>query len=195
MTRVLIIDDDSPARAGLARHLSACGYEVAGESSSIGSAAQLAQTKAPEVLLMTADLPEIDPGEAAQIVMNGKPVALVMMSQRHDATTIARARSAGASGYLVKPFRAEEVRPAIEIAISCFQALAKLREEISTLKQTLQQRKIIERAKGLLMEQRKLSEEQAYTLLKKASMRGRKPMADIAEAILMAGGLLSPKEK
>ena len=94
-------------------------------------------------------------------------------------------------GYLVKPLRAEELRPTIELALSRFQQFASLQEENSTLKETLEARKIIERAKGLLMEQRKLSEEQAYSLIKKASMNMRKPMADVAQAILLAGGLLA----
>ena len=83
------------------------------------------------------------------------------------------------------------MRPTIELALSRFQQFASLQEENSTLKETLEARKIIERAKGLLMEQRKLSEEQAYSLIKKASMNMRKPMADVAQAILLAGGLLA----
>jgi response regulator NasT len=96
--------------------------------------------------------------------------------------------------YLAKPLRNEELKPAVELAISRFQDFASLREENSALKENLEARKLIERAKGLLMDQRKLSEEQAYTLLKKASMNMRKPMADVAQAILVAGGLLTDKK-
>jgi response regulator NasT len=91
-------------------------------------------------------------------------------------------------GYLVKPLRAEELSPTIELAITRFQDFLSLREENSTLKVNLEARKLIERAKGLLMEQRKLTEEQAYTLIKKTSMNMRKPMADVAQAIILAGG-------
>jgi two-component system, response regulator PdtaR len=90
-------------------------------------------------------------------------------------------------GYLVKPLRAEELSPTIELAITRYQDFFSLRAENSTLKENLESRKLIERAKGLLMEQRKLSEEQAYTLIKKTSMNMRKPMSDVAQAIILAG--------
>ena len=93
--------------------------------------------------------------------------------------------------YLVKPLRAEELAPAIELAVSRFGDFVSLQEEVSTLKLNLEERKLIERAKGLLMEQRHISEAQAYSLMKKASMNMRKPMSDIAQAILLAGGLLT----
>lgn len=92
-------------------------------------------------------------------------------------------------GYLVKPLRGAEIGPTIELAISRFHDFLSLREENSTLKENLQARKVIERAKGLLMDQRKISEEQAYTLMKKTSMNMRKPMADVAQAIILAGGV------
>jgi len=92
-------------------------------------------------------------------------------------------------GYLVKPLRAPELSPAIELAITHFQDFVSLRAENSSLKENLEARKLIERAKGLLMIQRNLSEEQAYTLIKKTSMNMRKPMADVAQAILLAGGI------
>jgi AmiR/NasT family two-component response regulator len=84
--------------------------------------------------------------------------------------------------------RAAELSPTIELAITRFQDFLSLREENSTLKENLESRKLIERAKGLLMDQRKLTEEQAYTLLKKTSMNLRKPMGDVAQAIILAGG-------
>ena len=97
-------------------------------------------------------------------------------------------------GYLVKPLRDEELTPAIELAITRFQDYVSLRQENSALKENLEARKLIERAKGLLMDQRNLTEEQAYSLIKKASMNMRKPMADVAQAILLAGGLLTDKK-
>jgi response regulator NasT len=97
-----------------------------------------------------------------------------------------RATKAGVMALLLKPVRVEAVGPAIELAISRFKDFAALQQENQSLKENLESRKIIERAKGLLMEQRRLSEEQAYSLMKKTSMNTRKPMAEVARAILVA---------
>ncbi|TMA85493.1 MAG: ANTAR domain-containing protein [Deltaproteobacteria bacterium] len=121
-------------------------------------------------------------------MMHAQPLPVVLITSHYDAATIERAKQAGVMGYLVKPLRAEELSPTIELAITRFQDFLSLREENSTLKVNLEARKLIERAKGLLMEQRKLTEEQAYTLIKKTSMNMRKPMADVAQAIILAGG-------
>ena len=193
MTRVLVIDDHKPSRLHLSRILPECGYEIAGEAASGKSAVVFACTTSPDVILLAVGLPDMDGIQAAQEIMDAKPLPVIIITSHCDAATIERAKNAGVMGYLVKPLRAEELRPAIELAISRFQEFATLQEENSTLKETLEARKIIERAKGMLMEHRKLSEEQAYSLIKKASMNMRKPMADVAQAILLAGGLLNDK--
>jgi response regulator NasT len=126
--------------------------------------------------------------------MRLKPLPIVVVTSHYDAATVERAKQAGIMAYLAKPLRSEEVKPAIELAISRFQDFVSLREENSALKENLEARKLIERAKGLLMDQRNLTEEQAYSLLKKASMNMRKPMVDVAQAILVAGGLLTEKK-
>jgi response regulator NasT len=191
MRRVLVIDDHEPSRARLSGILRECGYDVVGELATGKGAVVFARAKNPEVILMAVGLPDIDGIQAAEEIIQSKPLPIVLLTSRYDAETIERAKSAGVMGYLVKPLRAEELRPTIELALSRFQQFASLREENSTLKETLEARKTIERAKGLLMEQRKLSEEQAYSLIKRASMNMRKPMADVAQAILLAGGLLA----
>jgi len=137
---------------------------------------------------MAVGLPDIDGIQAASDMMRAQPLPVVLITSHYDAATIERAKQAGVMGYLVKPLRAEELGPTIELAITRFQDFLSLREENSTLKVNLEARKLIERAKGLLMEQRKLTEEQAYTLIKKTSMNMRKPMVDVAQAIILAGG-------
>jgi len=139
---------------------------------------------------MAVGLPDIDGIQAASDMMRAQPLPVVLITSHCDAATIERAKQAGVMGYLVKPLRAEELSPTIELAITRFQDFVSLREENSTLKVNLEARKLIERAKGLLMEQRKLTEDQAYTLIKKTSMNMRKPMADVAQAIILAGGFL-----
>jgi response regulator NasT len=126
--------------------------------------------------------------------MQTRPLPIVLVTSHYDPATVERAKIAGIMGYLVKPLRREELSPAIELAITRFQDFVSLRAENATLKDNLEARKLIERAKGLLMDQRKLTEEQAYSLIKKTSMNMRKPMADVAQAILLAGGLLADKK-
>jgi response regulator NasT len=154
----------------------------------------LAQTAAPDALLMAVGLGDTDGIDAARDLMQTRPLPIVLVTSHYDPATVERAKIAGIMGYLVKPLRREELSPAIELAITRFQDFVSLRAENATLKDNLEARKLIERAKGLLMDQRKLTEEQAYSLIKKTSMNMRKPMADVAQAILLAGGLLADKK-
>jgi response regulator NasT len=188
MRRVLVIDDHEPSRRHLIETLNAGKYEIAGEGASGKSALALARSATPDVIVMAVGLPDIDGIEAARDLMRAQPLPVVLITSHYDMATIDRAKQAGVMAYLVKPLRAEELSPTIELAITRFQDFLSLREENSTLKENLEARKLIERAKGLLMEQRKLTEEQAYTLIKKTSMNMRKPMADVAQAIILAGG-------
>jgi two-component system, response regulator PdtaR len=194
MRRVLVIDDHDPSRAEMVKTLRACGYEIAGEGASGRAAITLAQTAQPDALLMAVGLCDMDGIDAARGLMQSKPLPIVLLTSHYDQATVERAKRAQIMAYLVKPLRREELTPALEVAITRFHEFASLQEENSALKENLQARKLIERAKGLLMEQRKLSEEQAYSLMKKTSMNMRKPMADVAQAILVAGGLLADKK-
>lgn len=190
MRRVLVIDDHEPSRRHLVRTLTEAKYEIAGEGASGKSALMLARSAAPDVIVMAVGLPDMDGIEAAREMMRAQPVPIVLITSHYDTATIERAKQAGVMAYLVKPLRAEELSPTLELAITRYQEFLSLHQENSTLKENLASRKLIERAKGLLMEQRKLSEEQAYTLIKRTSMDKRKPMVDVAQAILLAGGVL-----
>jgi response regulator NasT len=190
MRRVLVIDDHEPSRRHLVRTLTEAKYEIAGEGASGESALRLARSAAPDVILMAVGLPDMDGIEAAREMMRAQPLPIVLITSHYDTATIERAKQAGVMACLVKPLRAEELSPTLELAVTRYQDFLSLHQENSTLKENLASRKLIERAKGLLMEQRKLSEEQAYTLIKKTSMDKRKPMSDVAQAILLAGGVL-----
>ena len=188
MRRVLIIDDHTRSRAHLVTTLKERGYELVGEATTGKLALVMARAARPEIILMAVGLPDMDGIEAARQLMQVQPLPIVLLTSHYDAATVERAKQAGVMGYLVKPLRTAELTPAIELAITRFTDCSSLRAENSNLKESLQARKLIERAKGLLMSQRNLSEEQAYTLLKKTSMNVRKPMAEIAQAIISAGG-------
>ncbi|MGZ8453623.1 MAG: ANTAR domain-containing response regulator [Candidatus Binatia bacterium] len=191
MKKVLVIDDHEPSRRQLIQSLHGCGYQIAAEGSSGRVASALARASAAEVIVMAVGLVDLDGIDAAREIMQSDPLPIVLVTSHADPSTVARATNAGVMSYLVKPLRVEELAPAIELAVSRFREFVSLRDEVSTLKLNLEERKLIERAKGLLMEQRHLSEERAYSLMKKASMNMRKPMSDIAQAILLAGGLLT----
>ena len=189
MRRVLVIDDHESSRKQIVATLKNGGYEVAGEGTSGESALPLARAASPDVLLMAVGLPDVDGIDAARDVMRAQPMPIVLVTSHFDSKTVERAKTVGVRGYLVKPLRAAELSPAIELAIAQFRDFVSLSAENATLKETLAARKLIERAKGLLMEQKHMSEDQAYTLIKKTSMNMRKPMADVAQAIILAGGL------
>lgn len=146
------------------------------------------------MVLIAVGLPDIDGIQTTSNIMRVNPVPIILVTSHHDAATVARAIKSGAMAYLIKPLRKGELSPAIELAISRFQEVVSLQRENETLKENLESRKVIERAKGMLMEQRGLTEEQAYSLIKKASMNMRKPMMDVAEAIVLAEGLLKTRK-
>jgi two-component system, response regulator PdtaR len=186
MSRVLVIDDHDPSRENLVSSLKGSGYEVVGEGTSGATGLALAATTAPDITLMAVGLPDLDGVQAARKIMQAHPHAILLLTSHNDKTTIDRAARAGLMGYLVKPLRECELRPAIELALARFQEFATLQKENEDLKKDLGARKIIERAKGILMESRRLTEADAFQLLKRQSMNTRKPMAEIAHAIVLA---------
>jgi response regulator NasT len=186
MRRVLVIDDHEPSRQHLSKILLERGYEIVGEGSSGKLALALARTTTPDVMLMAVGLADLDGIQAASEILENFHLPIVLITSHYDAKTVERATKAGVMALLLKPVRVEAVSPAIELAISRFKDFLAVQQENESLKENLESRKIIERAKGLLMEQRGLSEERAYSLIKKTSMNMRKPMADIAQAILVA---------
>jgi len=186
MRRVLVIDDHEPSRQHLSKILIERGYEIVGEGSSGKLALALARTTTPDVMLMAVGLADLDGIQAASEILENFHLPIVLITSHYDAATVERATKAGVMALLLKPVRVEAVGPAIELAISRFKDFLAVQQENESLKENLESRKIIERAKGLLMEQRGLSEEQAYSLIKKTSMNMRKPMADVAQAILVA---------
>ena len=194
MRRVLVIDDHEPSRKYLVELLIQRGYEIAGEGVSGELALTMAETLAPDVILMAVGLSDLDGIDAARAILRSNPLPIILLTSHFDAATIDRAKQAGVMAYLVKPLRAEELSPTIELAISRFREFSSLQEENSTLKENLAGRKLIERAKGLLMAQRNISEAEAYSLIKKASMNMRKPMADVAQAILVSAEITEGKK-
>jgi two-component system, response regulator PdtaR len=193
MRRVLVIDDHVPSRDNLKRALAASRCQIVGEGTSGKAAVQLASATGPEVILMAVGLSDLDGIRAARSIMQAKPIPIILVSSHYDAETVERAKRAGVMGYLLKPLRDGELLPTIELAVSRFQEFVALQKENENLKKTLEGRKLIERAKGILMKSRGLSEAEAFSLIQKKSMDLRKPMDEIAQAVILSEELSKTK--
>jgi response regulator NasT len=193
MRRVLVIDDHDPSRNNLKRALAGSGCQVVGEGTSGKGADELASATVPDVILMAVGLADLDGIRAARRIMQSRPVPVILVSSHYDTVTVERAKRAGVMGYLLKPLRDGELLPTIEIAVSQFQEFVMLRKENENLKKTLEARKIIERAKGILMKSKGLSEAEAFSLIQRKSMDLRKPMSEIAQAVILSEELSKTK--
>lgn len=191
--RVLVIDDHFSSKAFLLKALTERGFEVVGEGARGKDAQRLAKASSPEAVLMAVGLPDLDGISAAREIMEGNPLPIVLLTSHYDAETIDRAKGAGVMAYLIKPLREEELLPTIELAISRFTEFISLRKQNEDLKKTLEARRAIERAKGILMRGQGLSEPEAFSLIQKKSMDMRKPMVEVAEAIILADEMMGKK--
>jgi two-component system, response regulator PdtaR len=186
MKRALVIDDHEPSRKNLVGVLAESGFQIVCAATSGAAGPQLASASAPDVILMAVGLPDLDRIRAARKIMQANPLPIVLVTSHYDAATIERAKRAGVMGYLIKPLREGELLPAIELAISHFQEFVALQKENENLKKTLEARKVIERAKGILMKRQRLSEPEAFSLIQRKSMDMRKPMVEIAQAVILS---------
>ena len=189
----MVIDDHVPSRDNLKRALAASGCQVVGEGTSGKGAEELASVTVPDVVLMAVGLSDLDGIRAARKIMQSRPVPVILVSSHYDTETVERAKRAGVMGYLLKPLRDGELLPTIELAVSQFQEFVTLRKENENLKKTLEARKIIERAKGILMKSKGFSEAEAFSLIQKKSMDLRKPMSEIAQAVIVSEELSKTK--
>jgi len=191
--KVLLIDDHLPSRSQLAQALNKEGFEVVGEGESGKASLSLAKTTQPDAILMAVGLADLDGISAARQIMEENPFPIILVTSHYEKETIERAKEAGVMAYLIKPVRQEELRPSIEMATSRYDEFLSLRRQNEDLKKTLNARKAIERAKGILMKNQGLSEADAFNLIQKRSMDLRKSMADIAEAIILTEGMTREK--
>lgn len=183
---VLIVDDSLTSRAMLGGALQRLGFEVIGEGSSGSEAIRLAQVLKPDVMFLAVGLQDMDGLTVAAHLLETLPLPILILSSHLDQELIQRAKETGVMAYLLKPLREEELLPAIELAVSRFEEFNALRKENADLKRTLEDRKLIERAKGILMEREGISEQMAFARIQKTSMNTRRAMADIAQAILLS---------
>ncbi|MGQ9488054.1 MAG: ANTAR domain-containing response regulator [Armatimonadota bacterium] len=184
--RVLIADDEPIIRLDLKNMLESLGYEVIAEAGDGVSAVEAARTLKPDVAILDIKMPGMDGIDAANLLNSEKIAPAVLLTAFSDLDLINRAKEAGVFAYLVKPFRESDLRPAIEIAISRYKEFLALEEEVTELEDKLETRKLVERAKGILMDQYGLKEQEAFRRIQLQSMNTRKSMKEIAEAIIIA---------
>ncbi len=185
-TRVIIADDESLIRMDLREMLTNLGYLVVGEVADGRSAVNQARELRPDVVIMDIKMPDMDGIEAAKVLTEERISPVVLLSAYSQRDLVQRAREAGVVAYLVKPYREEELSPAIEVALARFNEFKDLQKQVSDLQEALETRKLVDRAKGILMDKQGLNESEAFRKIQKMSMDNRKPMKDVAEAIILA---------
>jgi len=185
-TRVIIADDESLLRMDLQETLTELGYLVIGQVGDGQSAINMARELEPDVVIMDIKMPGVDGIEAAKILTEERIAPVVLLTAYSQKDLIERAKDAGVVGYLVKPFREADLSPAIELALARFEEFRTLEKEVENLNEALETRKKVEKAKGILMEKHKMSEQDAFRKIQKMSMNTRKPMKEVAEAIVLA---------
>ena len=190
--RVVIADDESLIRMDLKEMLNGLGYQVAGEAGDGRAAVAMAREVKPDLVIMDIKMPDMDGIQAARILTEEKIAPVLLLTAYSQQELVQGAREAGVVGYIVKPFRQDELMPAIEIALSRFREFREIEKENSSLKDTIEARKVIERAKGMLMDQLGLKEQEAFRRIQKTSMNTRKSMREVAEAILLAHEINDP---
>ena len=184
--RVLIVEDDTLVGMGLKAQLERLGHSVIGQASTAPEAQALYREHRPDIVLLDIRLDDADGIDVAGQLLRERRAPMIIISAYSDKDLIDRAGAAGVFGYLIKPANAEALQAQMEVAVRRFEEQERLAAEKRELEQTLETRKLIERAKGVLMETHGLRESEAFHRIRKTSMDARKSMKEVAEAILLA---------
>jgi AmiR/NasT family two-component response regulator len=185
-TRILLAEDEVISRMDLREMLENLGYVVIGEAGDGVAAVNLARTLKPDLVLMDIKMPELDGISAAETLSQERVTPVLLLTAYSDKEFIDRAVDAGVMGYLVKPFAEAQLKPAIEVALERWREVRQIQQDLSQTQETLETRKLVERAKGILMDSQSLKEAEAFRRIQRLSMNSRKSMREVAEAILLA---------
>jgi response regulator NasT len=183
-TRIVIAEDEAIIRLDLRETLEEEGYEVVADTGRGDTAIELVRQHQPDVAIFDIKMPGMDGLDAARVVSAEKMCPVVMLTAFSQREVIEQARDAGALAYLVKPFQKTDLVPAIELAIGRFLEMKTLSGERDALDEQLELRKLLDRAKGLLIDQHSLSEQAAFDFIQKMAMSKRMRMRDVAAAVL-----------
>jgi response regulator NasT len=186
--RVLIAEDEALIRLDLREMLEEEGFDVVGEAADGERAVELALELTPDLVICDVKMPKMDGITAAAQIADKRVAPVVILTAFSQRDLIERARDAGAMAYLVKPFQKRDLLPAIEMATSRFAEIRALESEVTDLRERLEARKLIERAKGVLMTEHRMSEPEAFRWIQRAAMDNRTSMRAVAELVLTGGG-------
>lgn len=184
--KVLIVDDESLIRMDLRDQLESAGYEVVGEGRNGVDALRLNVELKPDLILMDVKMPELDGIEAARQIRHKQPCPVVLLTAYSQADLVKKAGESGVYGYLIKPVREEQLIPALEMAYHRFTEDVALKQNISDLEASLEERKLIARATGILCQLYSISEDEAYRRLRKYSMDKRLSMSETCRRVIEA---------
>ncbi len=182
--RVVIAEDEAIIRLDLQETLEEEGYEVVGSTGRGDEAVSLVRELMPDLAILDIKMPGMDGITAAKEIAAGRWAAVLILTAFSQRDLVEQARDAGAIGYLVKPFQKSDLVPAIEVAIGRFSELRALEQEVHSLEEQLATRRIVERAKGMLMDRHGLPESEAFSFIQQTAMRQRAKMRKVAEQIL-----------
>ena len=182
--RILVAEDETIIRLDLREILERAGYEVCAEARDGEEAVELALSERPDLAILDVKMPRLDGIDAARRILADRPIPIVILTAYGQDELVSRAVEAGVFGYLVKPFRETDLLPAIQAARARHAELQTLRDEAESLAEALATRKIVERAKGLLMAREGLTEDEAFARLRRASQVSGRPMRVVAEALI-----------
>ena len=182
--RVIVAEDEAIIRMDLIEMLREAGYNVIGEAANGREAISLARHLKPDLAILDVKMPEIDGISAAEVIVSEKLAAVLMLTAFSQRELVERARDAGAMAYLVKPFSISDLTPAIEMALGRYAQIQALEAEVGELGERLEARKLVDRAKGVLMANLGISEPEAFKWIQKAAMDQRTSMSGVSEGVL-----------
>jgi len=188
--RTLIAEDEQLTRTIIRARLEKLGHTVVAEAGDGAQAIEAARLHKPDVIIMDIKMPVMDGIEAARAILAETPCAILFLSSFNEEELVEQASETGALAYLMKPFRKEDLAPALEVAVRRFRQIQSQSKEIEELKETLETRKLIERAKGILMDRHHMSEEEAFKRIHFQARNQNKKMREIAQSIITAADLI-----
>ena len=185
--KIVIADDEAVIRMDLKEILREAGHEVVGETANGRRAVAIVRDAHPDLVIMDIKMPDMDGVEAARLIAADHLAPVLLLTAFDDAELIERAKDAGVLAYLVKPVEEKNLFPAMEIALSRWQEMQSLEEELFAMRDSLETRKLLDRAKGILMQAHNISEAEAYRRMQRYSMEKRLSLKEVAAAVVKAG--------
>lgn len=188
--KALIAEDEQLTRTIIKARVEKLGHQVVAEVSDGAQAVEAARIHKPDVIVMDIKMPVMDGIEAARRIMTENPCAILFLTSWNEQEIVDQATETGALAYLMKPFRKEDLAPALQMAVRRFRHIRSQEKEIEELKETIETRKLIERAKGILMDRQRMTEEEAFKRIHFQARNQNKKMKEIAQSIITAAELM-----